>query len=193
MKKLVQKIKDTLSILNSGKGFTLIELLVVVLIIGILAAIALPQYQLAVDKAEFTKYQAMVSSLRDAYDEYVLLHGVGTKNFNDLSFTMPDDFVSSYTGDFNCISNSKMFCCMSPSGSVHSGLINCGKSNLSVIYQQVFFRANNIPADRRGMCLAIPNKTRANRLCNDIGEMVGTYNTWTPEGYSNSYNSYVLK
>ena len=35
MKKVVQKIKDTLSILNSGKGFTLIELLVVVLIIGI--------------------------------------------------------------------------------------------------------------------------------------------------------------
>ena len=194
MKKLVQKIKDTFSILNSGKGFTLIELLVVVLIIGILGAIALPQYQLAVDKAQFAKYQALVASLRDAYDEYILIYGTGTKNFEDLSFTLPSDFqnLSSYS-EWNCLSNNNMFCCMSRPSSNVTGMITCGKNDLSLIYSESFLRTDNYNINRRGLCGASKDNTRANRLCANIGTIAGTSGAYTPQGHiTNGYTTYAL-
>ena len=73
---------------NNGckKGFTLIELLVVVLIIGILAAIALPQYQKAVEKARAAEMITFVGNAKKAIAAYFLQNGFPAE-FDDKMLT----------------------------------------------------------------------------------------------------------
>lgn len=72
----------------SCNGFTLIELLVVVLIIGILAAVAMPQYSRAVEKSRSTQALTLLQPIITAYEAYYMANGSFPTNFDQLDVDM---------------------------------------------------------------------------------------------------------
>ncbi len=87
-----------------GSGFTLIELLVVVLIIGILAAVALPQYKIAVAKSRMTQLQIRFNAIEKAVQIYFMANNTFPNDVRDLDIDIEEQgaqyaHLSSLTGD----------------------------------------------------------------------------------------------
>ncbi len=83
--------------ISKKKGFTLIELLVVVLIIGILSAIALPQYEKTVEKSRAAEGLVLVRAIADAEDRYLMANGEYTIDVRDLDLSFPG-VTNAYSG-----------------------------------------------------------------------------------------------
>ncbi len=85
---------------NTKRGFTLIELLVVVLIVGILAAVAVPQYQRAVNKSRMTEVRSTLSSLRKALAVAMMSPEIrdtaGVSNYNPQNLDTSITCTSAY-------------------------------------------------------------------------------------------------
>ena len=78
--------------MKNNKGFTLIELLVVVLIIGILAAIALPQYFKAVARSRASEAMMITKNVKDAAERFALAHnGTYPSSFDQLDINVQAD------------------------------------------------------------------------------------------------------
>ena len=148
---------------NTRQGFTLIELLVVVLILGILAAVALPQYQLAVDKAKFHTLYPLAKRTKDAQELYYLANGVYATKLNDLDLSFPEDWTVTDRASTK------------PGGyAVNIGdeyiTANMGLSNAFVIYY------DHTSKQGAFYCYAYGTTQRPYRLCRSLTSQAGTEN-----------------
>lgn len=76
------------------KGFTLLEVLIVVIIIGVLAAIALPQYSATLEKSKSAEAATNVGSIRTALDRYWYQNGSITTTISNLDIDDPNNVTN---------------------------------------------------------------------------------------------------
>ncbi len=140
------------------KAFTLIELLVVVLIIGILAAIALPQYNLAVAKARYATTEALTRSLAEAQERYYLANNEYTDDFDALDVDIPGTYTLDPEHRYwrvydwgRCLLNTESTYC---------------KTNAATSYLQIYYKH----AGNEWRCLALSTDLNdiSNKLCKHI-------------------------
>lgn len=147
------KIKN----LNLKRGFTLLELLVVVVIIGILAAIALPQYKLAVEKTKSAEALAILQSMARAQQNYYLIHGSYATSFDGLDISLPGTLRNVVGGGEYITLPSGWTIVMTSKSYTHA-------TNKSFTNTIVFHYINNVRS-----CHAKQNNKIANKVCESLG------------------------
>ena len=167
---------------KSSTGFTLIEMLVVVLIIGILAGIALPQYQMAVTKAKVASILPLMRRWRDALQEYKLQHGSYTdeKGFtpdgDTLGVNWPSDWKKGQSslnyGDkcgsyYNCYNDYWSECF---AGEDAAGYVYCIHDTSDGEFQIIMYQPDDPDFENfRGKITCYADGDEAHKICKALG------------------------
>lgn len=102
LRRFASGFSGRLMILKIRGGFSLIELLVVVLIIGVLAGLAIPQYFKVVEKARVAEAQSTFSAVKSAQSLVMAKNGKYTSNWGDFDLAFTDSTGAPCTGSGGC-------------------------------------------------------------------------------------------
>lgn len=164
-----------------NQGFTLIELLVVVLIIGILSAVALPQYQVAVDKAHYVQLQTLVKPFSDAMEVYYLANGFYPTRIDETDLTLPANCV--LIGDNTVAACGEYFIDMF-NGSEQNivGIYSPGNTRWAGWTRSVRFIQwlKYAPENKAGKRECYGSEERFQRMCRSLGGQQNGSSYWLP-------------
>ena len=160
------------------KAFTLIEVLVVVLIIGILAAVALPQYTMAVNKTRFANLRTLAITLARSAEEYYLANNEYPSSFDEIALNLPANFTTAPVANYaTCGTNNEIYCCIIPESSGWAQAISCGRKDYSFAVHHMM----TVPSTT--YCIANKTDSNAIKLCKSFSLAVPiSWGVMTPDG-----------